>query len=103
MAARLRRPRGSSTFDFGYQPSIDRKQLQTLASCHFLEHRDHVRVLEPPGVGKTHLAVSLELKAIEAGYRVLFTTAAHLIPRSARPQARAGWTRRSRFTQRRSC
>jgi hypothetical protein len=67
------------TFDFDYQPSIDRKQVQQLASCHFIEHGDNVIVLGPPGVGKTHLAVSLGLKAIEAGYRVLFTTAATLI------------------------
>lgn len=67
------------TFDFEYQPSIDRKQVLQLASCHFIEHGDNVIVLGPPGVGKTHLAVSLGLKAIEAGYRVLFTTAAHLI------------------------
>ena len=67
------------TFDFGYQPSIDRKQLQQLATCHYIEHGDNVIVLGPPGVGKTHLAVSLGLKAIEAGYRVLFTSAAHLI------------------------
>jgi DNA replication protein DnaC len=67
------------TFDFTYQPSIDKKQLLQLASCHFIEHGDNVIVLGPPGVGKTHLAVSLGLKAIEAGYRVLFTTAAHLI------------------------
>lgn len=67
------------TFDFGYQPSIDQKQLQTLASCHYIEHGDNVIVLGPPGVGKTHLAVSLGLKAVESGYRVLFTTAANLI------------------------
>ena len=36
-------------------------------------------ILGPPGVGKTHLAVGLGLKAIEHGYRVLFTTAAVLI------------------------
>ena len=67
------------TFDFAYQPSVDRKQVTELASCHFIEHGDNVIVLGPPGVGKTHLAVSLGLKAIEAGYRVLFTSAAHLI------------------------
>ena len=32
-----------------------------------------------PGVGKTHLAVGLGLKAIEHGYRVLFTTAAAML------------------------
>ncbi|GJI88755.1 IS21-like element helper ATPase IstB [Duganella hordei] len=67
------------TFDFTYQPSIDKKQVQTLTSCHYIEHGDNVLVLGPPGVGKTHLAVALGLKAIEAGYRVLFTTAANLI------------------------
>jgi DNA replication protein DnaC len=67
------------TFDFSYQPSIDSKLVRQLASCHFIEHGDNVIVLGPPGVGKTHLAVSLGMKAIEAGYRVLFTTAATLI------------------------
>lgn len=67
------------TFDFSYQPSVDRKQLTELASCHYIEHGDNVIVLGPPGVGKTHLAVSLGIKAIEAGYRVLFTSAANLI------------------------
>jgi len=67
------------SFDFSYQPSIDKKQIATLASCHFIEHGENVVLLGPPGVGKTHLSVGLGLKAIEAGYRVLFTTAATLI------------------------
>src|SRR5213594_2514303 len=67
------------TFDFSYQPSIDRKQIQSLANCHFIEHGENVVLLGPPGVGKTHLAVGLGLKAIECGYRVLFTTAAGMI------------------------
>jgi DNA replication protein DnaC len=67
------------SFDFAYQPSLDKKQVQALASCHFIEHGDNVLVLGPPGVGKSHLAVALGLKAIGAGYRVLFTTAANLI------------------------
>jgi DNA replication protein DnaC len=67
------------TFDFAYQPSIDKKQVMQLASCHFIEHGDNVLVLGPPGVGKTHLSVALGQKAIEAGYRVFFTTAANLI------------------------
>ena len=75
------------TFDFGYQPSIDKRQVMTLASCHYIEHGDNVIVLGPPGVGKTHLAVSLGMKAIEAGYRVLFTSAAHLIAALAKALA----------------
>ena len=71
--------KGLESFDFAYQPSLDKKQLTQLASCHFLEHGENVVILGPPGVGKTHLAVGLGLKAIEHGYRVLFTTAAAMI------------------------
>lgn len=67
------------TFDFAYQPSIDKKQVLQLASSHFIEHGENVIILGPPGVGKTHLSVALGLKAIEHGYRVLFTSAVHLI------------------------
>jgi DNA replication protein DnaC len=71
--------KGLDAFDFGYQPSIDKKQIQTIATCHFIEHGENVVLLGPPGVGKTHLAVGLGLKAIERGYRVLFTTASSMI------------------------
>lgn len=70
-------------FDFAYQPSLDKRQVQTLASCHFIEHGENLLILGPPGVGKTHLAVGLGLKAIEHGYRVLFTTAAAMIAKLA--------------------
>jgi DNA replication protein DnaC len=70
--------KGLDAFDFSYQPSLDKKQVQTLSTCHFIEHGENL-VLGPPGVGQTHLAVGLGLKAIERGYRVLFTTAAGLI------------------------
>ncbi len=71
--------KGLDAFDFTYQPSIGKRQIESLATCHFVEHGDNLVVLGPPGVGKTHLAVGLGLKAIERGYRVLFTTAAALI------------------------
>jgi DNA replication protein DnaC len=71
--------KGLEGFEFAYQPSIDKKQIAVLASCHFIEHGENVVILGPPGVGKTHLSVALGLKAIEAGYRVLFTTAAAMI------------------------
>src|SRR5258708_37495498 len=46
-------------FDFSFQPSIDRKQIQELATLRFLAHGENVILLGPPGVGKTHLAIAL--------------------------------------------
>jgi DNA replication protein DnaC len=66
-------------FDFSFQPSLDRKKLQELATCRFIEHGDNVVFLGPPGTGKTHLAVALGLKAIQQGYRTLFASAMSLV------------------------
>jgi DNA replication protein DnaC len=67
------------TLDFSYRPSIDKKQVQQLASCHFVGRQRGDPRLGSPGVGKTDLGVGLGLKAIEAGYRVFFRTAANLV------------------------
>jgi DNA replication protein DnaC len=67
------------SFGFGFQPSVDRKRLQELATCRFLEHGDNLVLLGPPGTGKTHLAIALGLKAVQQGHRTLFTSAMSLI------------------------
>jgi len=67
------------SFDFKFQPSIDPKIIRELATGGYIESGDNVLLLGPPGVGKTHLAVALGLKACEQGVRTLFTTAAGLI------------------------
>jgi DNA replication protein DnaC len=61
-------------FDFDFQPSLDRRQVRELSGLSFVERGHNVIVLGPPGVGKTHLAISLGVKAVEAGYSVLFLT-----------------------------
>jgi len=66
-------------FDFKFQPSVDPKQIRELCTCRYIENGENVVILGPPGVGKTHLAVAISLKAIAQGYRTLFTTAAGLI------------------------
>jgi DNA replication protein DnaC len=67
------------SFACSFQPSVDRKKLQELATCRFIAHGDHVVFLGPPGPGKTHLAIALGLKAVQQRYRTLFTAAMSLI------------------------
>ena len=71
-------------FDFSFQPSVDRKVVRELAGLAFLERAHNVVLLGPPGVGKTHLAVALGVKAVEAGYSVLFLTLESLMARLTR-------------------
>lgn len=68
-------------FEFDFQPSLDRKQVRELAGMSFVERAHNVILLGPPGVGKTHLAIGLGVKAVEAGYSVLFLTLEQLMTR----------------------
>lgn len=68
-------------FDFDFQPSLDRRQVRELVGMSFAERAHNVILLGPPGVGKTHLAIALGVKAVEAGYSVLFLTLEALMTR----------------------
>jgi DNA replication protein DnaC len=74
-------------FDFSFQPSIDPKKLRKLAKLRSIEAGENVVFLGPPGVGKTHPATALGIKALESGYRVLFTTATDLVTTLAKAWA----------------
>jgi DNA replication protein DnaC len=68
-------------FDFDFQPSLDKRQVRELTGMSFVERAHNVILLGPPGVGKTHLAIALGVKAVEAGYSVLFLTLEALMTR----------------------
>jgi len=65
-------------FDFSFQPQINEKLIKELSNLNFLETGKNVLFLGPPGVGKTHLAIALGIKAIEQRKRVLFYSAEKL-------------------------
>jgi len=66
-------------FDFSFQPSLREKEIISLSSLDFIEKKENVIFLGPPGVGKTHLSVALGIKACMAKYRVVFITAQKLM------------------------
>ncbi|MHB2029911.1 MAG: IS21-like element helper ATPase IstB [Acidimicrobiales bacterium] len=65
-------------FDFAFQPSLDVKLIKALADCEFVAKHETILFVGPPGVGKSHLATALGVKACMRGYSVLFTTIQHL-------------------------
>jgi len=66
-------------FDFTFQPKLDRQNVMSLFDLTFIRQQGNIIFLGPPGVGKTHLAVSLALKACQAGISIYFTTMEDLI------------------------
>lgn len=62
-------------FDFSFQPKIDEKLIRELACLNFMESAKNIIFLGPPGVGKTHLAIALGIKACLQNKRVAFYTA----------------------------
>jgi DNA replication protein DnaC len=59
-------------FDWNFQIGIERSRIETLATCEWIREHATVLISGPPGVGKTHLAVALGVKAVENGFLVAF-------------------------------
>jgi DNA replication protein DnaC len=68
-------------YDFKEQPSLDRKAVLNVAELGFLDRAESVIWIGPSGIGKTHLAIGLGLKACEAGYWVRFERSYQLLRR----------------------
>ena len=66
-------------FDFAFQPGLDKQKIMGLFDLSFIREKGNVIFLGPPGVGKTHLAVSLALKACQSGMSIYFTNMEDLI------------------------
>jgi DNA replication protein DnaC len=71
-------------FDFTFQPSIERKVVRELSGLGFVNRSENVIILGPPGVGKTHLAIALGVKTVEAGHKALFLSLESMITRLTR-------------------
>jgi DNA replication protein DnaC len=86
-AARFPARKTLEEFDFDHQRSLRRDVVAHLGALDFVEGRENVVFLGPPGTGKTHLAIGLSIRACQAGHRVAFATAAQWVDRLAEAHA----------------
>jgi DNA replication protein DnaC len=80
-AARLPARKTLEDFDFAHQRSVKREVIAHLCALDFIDAKDNVVFLRPPGTGKTHLALAISIRACMAGHRVAFATAAQWVDR----------------------
>lgn len=66
-------------FDYGFQPSIDKKIINDCATCQFITEKKNIVFIGNPGTGKTHLSIGIGIKALAKGYKVLFTSVSEMM------------------------
>lgn len=87
--------KGIESYDFSFHPDLDQRLVMALFDLGFLSEQANVLFLGPPGVGKTHLATALALKACHCGVTMYFTTMAELISK-LREDEKGGKTKKGR-------
>ena len=66
-------------YDFSFHPDLDKRSVMNLFDLEFIQKKENTIFLGPPGVGKSHLAVALAIKAAQFGQSIYFTTMADLM------------------------
>src|SRR5215471_10736336 len=102
MTARLTTIKTLASYDFSFQPSLDRNRVLALAQLDFVDRRQCVHFLGPPGTGKSHLAIALGVEAVKAGKSVYFATLADLVSSMQRAERDGSLRERVRFLSRHS-
>ena len=95
--ARLTTVKTLQSYDFSFQPSLDRNRILALAQLDFIRRHEVLHLLGPPGTGKSHLAVALGVEAVRAGRSVYFSPLADIVASLARAEREGTLRERIRF------
>jgi DNA replication protein DnaC len=95
--ARLTPIKTLSSFDFSFQPSLDRSRIMALAALDFIDRHEVVHFIGQSGTGKSHLAIALGVEAVRAGRSVYFSPLADIIDSLARAEREGRLRERIRY------
>ncbi len=66
-------------FDFSFQPSLNKKQVNDALTCQFIKEKRNLIFIGNPGTGKTHLSLAVALRALSKNFKVLFTPVSEML------------------------
>ena len=66
-------------FDFSFQPSLNKKQVNDALTCQFIKEKRNLIFIGNPGTGKTHLSTAVALRALSKNFKVLFTPVSEML------------------------
>ena len=95
--ARLTPIKTLSTFDFTFQPSLDRSRIMALAALDFIDRHEVIHFIGQSGTGKSHLAIALGVEAVRSGRSVYFSPLADIIDSLARAEREGRLRERIRY------
>ena len=100
--ARLLPIKTLESFDFTFQPSLDRNRIMALAQLEFIDRAEAIHLLGPPGTGKSHIATALGVAAVRAGKSVYRATLIELIEALIKAERESRLAEKLRFYARMS-
>ena len=100
--ARLPVVKTLASYDFSFQPSLDKNRILALAGLDFIERAEVVHLLGPPGTGKSHIATAPAVETVRAGKAVYFIPLADLIAQLAKAEREGTLREKIRFLARAS-
>lgn len=77
--AKLPAHKSIEDFDFSFQPSINKRQINDSLTCSFIKESKNIVFIGNPGTGKTHLSIAIGLTALLKGFKVLFTSVSEML------------------------